>query len=143
MAFLKTVEDLAGWKRIKFGGRAGFRRAYINPKDFGREGEKAGTAYAAPEFPKFAPPEWQQGVETYLSEAEAEAIFTEHLKNVALGQWRAFEYESALKRLEAISERYKQRKRARHKRAYHYWCGYVIGMKVAFEICSKYFRYRL
>lgn len=112
-------------------------RAWINPKDFTR-----GVAYAAPELPKHAPPEWLAEIEEYVSETECQLIFSEHYKNLTTIAWENFAFEYLKASSAAIAERKLQRRIRRNKRAYNYWCGYVMGMKVALEIASRFFKRR-
>jgi len=116
-------------------------RAFLNPADF-QNGESPGTAYVAPEYPKFAPPKWQEGIVEYVSEQECGEIFERHYKNLTQRLWLDYQFAHA-KALEAArQERYRQRRIRRNKRAYNYWCGYYLGMKAAFAIAEAYFRYK-
>jgi hypothetical protein len=138
--FFEAVARASRWNRPVRDRRGLPPRAWINPKDF-QNGIAPGTAHAAPEFPRFAPPKWLADVVEYVSEEECERIFAEHLANVEAEAWHNFAFEYGREFERARAERKQQRKIRRHKRAYHYWSGYVMGLGVAFAIAKRLFQH--
>lgn len=137
--FFRKVFERGGWKESTYRNRDQLPpRAFINPKDF-RWGKDLAVAFAAPEFPRFAPPNWQAGVLEYVSEEEAAKIFEYHYRELRAEQWRRFAREHEKMFSVARGQRTYHRQVKRNKRAYNYWSGYVMGMKVAFRIVHTIF----
>lgn len=99
-------------------------------------------AFAAPEQPRFGPPVWQAGVLEYVSEEECAKIFEYHYRELRAAHWREFSREHYKRFSAARRLRLYHRKCRRNKRAYNYWSGYVMGMKVAFQIVHAIYGFR-
>jgi hypothetical protein len=112
-------------------------RLVVNKKDL-----RKGIAVASTTRPEFGDKEWLSNLVNYISESEAELLFSEHYKNLLLASWGDFSHEYGKIFMEAQRERLQSRRHARRKRKYNFWCGYVLGLKVAFSLSSKFLRYK-
>jgi hypothetical protein len=138
--YFATAARASSWRRAVRDRRGLPPRAWINPKDF-QNGKAPGTAHVAPEFPRFAPPDWLAGVVEYVSEDECERIFAEHWASVTDAAWRDFAFEYGRKLARAREERKRQRRIKRNKRAFHFWSGYVIGFAAAVALAARFFKH--
>lgn len=136
--FLEAMENLSRWRMRAASRRSLPPRAWINPKDF-QNGKAPGTAYAAPEYPKFAPPDWQAGLVEYVSEQECEQICRDFIESRELEAWQNFSFEYGRELHRARAERIRQRKIRRNKRAFHFWSGYVAGFVAAVALARRFF----